>query len=115
MSGRSCGANGSLDAAVRRAHGLFRWSLGEWKVNAELPGTAAFAGASAMVRESDVAGQIPCGDDIQAVVAAAAAFFDAGYTDLALVQIGGDRQDAFFEAAADIIAALRGIRTHPGA
>jgi hypothetical protein len=30
--------------------------------------------------------------------------------DLALVQIGGDRQDDFFEAADDIIGALRGIR-----
>jgi G6PDH family F420-dependent oxidoreductase len=97
-------------AAVRRAHELFRWSLGGWKVNAELPGTAAFAGASSTVRESDVAAQIPCGDDIGAVVEAASAFVDAGYTDLALVQIGGDRQDEFFDAADDIIDALRGIR-----
>jgi G6PDH family F420-dependent oxidoreductase len=97
-------------AAVRRAHELFRWSLGGWKVNAELPGTAAFAGASSTVRESDVAAQIPCGDDLGAVVEAASAFFDAGYTDLALVQIGGDRQDEFFDAADDIIDALRGIR-----
>ena len=94
-------------AAVRRAHELFRWSLGGWKVNAELPGTAAFAGASSTVRESDVAAQIPCGDDVGAIVEAASAFFDAGYTDLALVQIGGDRQGEFFDAAADIIQALR--------
>ena len=33
------------------------------------------------------------------------------YTDLALVQIGGDRQDGFFEAAPDIMAALREIRS----
>ncbi len=96
-------------AAVHRAHRLFRWSLGGWKVNAELPGTAAFDGASATVRESDVAAQIPCGNDVGAIVDAASAFFDAGYTDLALVQIGGDRQDEFFEAADDIIAALRRI------
>lgn len=96
-------------AAVRRARELFRWSLGGWKVNAELPGTAAFDGASATVRESDVAAQIPCGNDVRAVVAAAAAFFDAGYTDLALVQIGGDRQGDFFAAADEIIGALRGL------
>lgn len=93
--------------AVRRAHELFRWSLGGWKVNAELPGTAAFADAAATVRESDVAQQIPCGDDIDAVVEAASAFVDAGYTDLALVQIGDDRQAEFFAAAGDIIGALR--------
>jgi G6PDH family F420-dependent oxidoreductase len=98
-------------AAVRRAHELFRWSLGGWKVNAELPGTAAFAGASSTVRESDVAAQIPCGNDVTAIVEAASAFFQAGYTDLALVQIGGDRQDDFFEAAPDIMAALREIRS----
>lgn len=94
-------------AAARRAHQLFRWSLGGWKVNAELPGTAAFAGATTMVRESDVSAQIPCGNDVQAVVDAASAFFDAGYTDLALVQIGGDRQNDFFAAADEILAALR--------
>lgn len=93
--------------AVRRAHELFRWSLGGWKVNAELPGTAAFADAAATVRESDVAQKIPCGDDIDAVVEAASAFVDAGYTDLALVQIGDDRQAEFFAAAGDIIGALR--------
>lgn len=96
-------------AAVHRAHQLFRWSLGGWKVNAELPGTAAFAGAAGAVREEDVAAQIPCGNDIGAVVKAASAFVDAGYTDLALVQVGGDRQDTFFEAADEIIGALRGL------
>jgi G6PDH family F420-dependent oxidoreductase len=98
------------DAAVRRAHRLFRWSLGGWKVNAELPGTAAFASASATVRDEDVADQIPCGNDIDAVVKAAAAFFDAGFTDLALVQIGADRQDDFFDAAPDLISAVRSGR-----
>ena len=29
-----------------RAHEQFRWFSGGWKVNAELPGTAGFAGAS---------------------------------------------------------------------
>jgi len=29
--------------AVARAHEQFRWFAGGWKVNAELPGTAAFA------------------------------------------------------------------------
>ena len=97
------------DAAKQRAHRLFRWAAGGWKVNAELPGTAAFADAATSVRVEDVAEQIPCGNDVDAVVTAARAFFDAGYTDLALVQIGGDHQDVFFDAAADLIAALRAI------
>jgi G6PDH family F420-dependent oxidoreductase len=34
------------DAAISRAHEQFRWFAGGWKVNAELPGTAAFAAAT---------------------------------------------------------------------
>ena len=96
------------DAATARAHELFRWSLGGWKVNAELPGPDAFADASSYVRPEDVAQGIPCGDDVAAIVTAAKKFLDAGYTDLALVQVGADHQDSFFRAAtAEILPELR--------
>ena len=44
-----------------------------------------------------------------AVTEAASAFFKAGFTDLALVQIGGTEpeQDNFFAAAPELIAALK--------
>ncbi len=97
-----------VQAATARAHRLFRWSLTDWKVNAELPSPAAFDSSSATARPEDVAEVIPCGNDVGAVVKAAKEFFDAGYTDLALVQIGGDQQQSFFEAAAaEILPALR--------
>lgn len=85
------------DAAVTRAHALFRWFGLGWKVNADLPGTAGFAAASQFVREEDVAGSIPCGDDVDAVIEAAQAYADAGFTHLALVQIGGDHQQPYLE------------------
>ncbi|MGY1639725.1 LLM class F420-dependent oxidoreductase [Geodermatophilus sp. SYSU D00703] len=85
------------DAAVTRAHTLFRWFGLGWKVNAELPGTQAFDSASQFVREEDVAESIACGDDVDAVVTAAEAYADAGFTHLALVQIGGDQQTPFLE------------------
>ena len=85
------------DAAVTRAHALFRWFGLGWKVNADLPGTAGFAAASQFVREEDVAGSIPCGDDVDAVIEAARAYADAGFTHLALVQIGGDHQQPYLE------------------
>jgi len=85
------------DAAVKRAHSLFRWFGLGWKVNADLPGTAGFDAASQFVREEDVAEGIPCGDDVDAVIQAAKAYADAGFTDLALVQIGGDQQQPFLE------------------
>lgn len=88
------------DAAVARAHAQFRWFGLGWPVNANLPTTEAFDRATAFVRPEDVADSIPCGPDLDAVVEAAAAFWEAGFTDLALVQIGDERQQQFLEEAA---------------
>jgi G6PDH family F420-dependent oxidoreductase len=97
------------DVRMKRAHEQFRWFGGGWKVNSELPSTAGFAGASQSVDPNEVAESIPCGDSVEAVVKAAQAYWDAGFTDLALVQIGGteEEQSDFFSAAPDIISALR--------
>jgi alkanesulfonate monooxygenase SsuD/methylene tetrahydromethanopterin reductase-like flavin-dependent oxidoreductase (luciferase family) len=96
------------EAAVTRAHEQFRWFAGGWKVNAELPGTSAFSGATQFVRAEDVAAAIPCGPDVDPIVESFAAFWDAGYTDVSLVQIGGDAQAEFLEfAETDLLPALR--------
>ncbi|MDX6278819.1 MAG: hypothetical protein QOJ72_2947 [Nocardioidaceae bacterium] len=94
------------EQAVQRAHDQFRWFAGGWKVNAELPGPSGFAAASQFVRPEDVADQIPCGDDIDALIEAARPFADAGFTDLALVQIGDDAQEQFLDVAPEVIKAL---------
>jgi G6PDH family F420-dependent oxidoreductase len=85
------------DAAVQRAHQLFRWFGFGWKVNAELPGPSAFDAAGQFVRPEDVADAIACGDDVDAVLEQAKAYADAGFTHLALVQIGGEHQAPFIE------------------
>jgi G6PDH family F420-dependent oxidoreductase len=85
--------------AVRRAHEQFRWFGGGWKVNAELPGPPAFAAASQFVTEDDVAASIPCGPDIELIVEAAKPFWEAGFTHLALVQVGGESQEEFLAVA----------------
>jgi G6PDH family F420-dependent oxidoreductase len=96
------------DTAIARAHEQFRWFAGGWKVNAELPGPAGFAGATQFVRPSDVADAIACGPDLAAQVAAVKPFVEAGFTDIALVQIGGDSQAAFLEfAESELLPALR--------
>ena len=82
-------------AAVQRAHELFRWFGGTWKVNAELAGTEAFAAASQYVRPDDVARSIPCGSDVDEFAATISNFAEAGFTHVALVQIGGDHQLPF--------------------
>jgi G6PDH family F420-dependent oxidoreductase len=95
------------EVAQRRAHEQFRWFGGGWKVNAELPGTAAFASATQYVRSEDVARSIPCGPDVEQIVRAARPFAEAGFTDLALIQIGGEHQDGFFEfASSDLLPTL---------
>ena len=88
------------EKAVARAHEQFRWFAGGWKVNADLPTTEAFEAASQFVRPEDVAEQIPCGPDLDAVVEAVSAYWEAGFTDIAIVQVGDERQDEFLSTAA---------------
>lgn len=95
-------------AAAKRAHEQFRWFAGGWEVNADLPTTAGFAAATKFVTPQDVAAQIPCGPDLDAIVAAVRPYWEAGFTDIALVQIGGEQQDAFFsQAAGPLLRRLR--------
>lgn len=97
------------DRAVGRAHREFRWFGGGWKVNAELPGPAGFAGATQFVRPEDVAGSIPCGPDVGAIVDAVREFEQAGFTDVAVVQIGDEGQEDFLRfAESELLPALRG-------
>lgn len=96
------------ERAVQRAHEQFRWFAGGWKVNAELPGPAGFAGATQFVRSDDVAASIPCGPDVEAIVESVREFEKAGFTDVALVQIGDERQEEFLRfAETDLLPALR--------
>jgi G6PDH family F420-dependent oxidoreductase len=95
-------------AAMARAHEQFRWFGAGWAVNAELPGPAAFDAASQFVRPEDVAAALPCGDDVQAVVKAVQPWADAGFTHLALLQIGGEAQGRYLEwSQRELLPALR--------
>jgi G6PDH family F420-dependent oxidoreductase len=95
-------------AARKRALEQFRWFTGGWDVMAELPAPRHFASASKSVREEDVAEQVPCGADVAAHVAGVEKFVAAGFTHVAVVQIGGDTQDLFFDwAAAELLPELR--------
>ena len=96
------------DAAVRRAHDQFRWFGGGWAVNADLPTPRGFDAASQFVRPDDVAESIPCGPDIDGIVEAVSAYWEAGFSDIALVQVGDEGQQRFLdEAASDVLTALR--------
>lgn len=96
------------DAAIERAHDQFRWFAGGWAVNADLPTPAGFAGASQFVRPEDVAEKIICGPDLDAIVEGVKPYWEAGFTDIALVQVGDEGQQRFLdEAAGPLLEALR--------
>jgi G6PDH family F420-dependent oxidoreductase len=86
--------------AIKRAHDQFRWFAGGWAVNADLPTPAGFEGASTFVRPEDIAKQIPCGPDLDAAVQAVQSFWEAGFTDVAIVQVGDEGQAEFLDRAA---------------
>jgi G6PDH family F420-dependent oxidoreductase len=95
---------------VRIAHEQFRWFGLGWPVNAELPYPRSFALASASVTPDEVAQKIACGPDLDRHVAAVCEFVDAGFTDVALVQIGGGTQTQFLDfAEKQLLPALQSI------
>ena len=101
-----------LETAVERAHDQFRWFGGGWAVNADLPTTAGFEAASTFVRADDVENSIACGPDLDALAESVLPFLEAGFTDVALVQIGDEAQDRFLaEAARPLLEKLRALTT----
>jgi G6PDH family F420-dependent oxidoreductase len=92
----------------RIAHEQFRWFGLGWPVMAELPDPRAFASATANVTEEQVAQGISCGPDVKKHVDAVTRFLDAGFTHVALLQIGGDSQNEFIDfAERELLPALR--------
>jgi G6PDH family F420-dependent oxidoreductase len=102
---------GPDEAQCRKiAYEQFRWSGLGWPVNAELPNPRSFESASASVREEDVAKLIPCGPNVDRHVEAVRKYVEAGFTHIALVQVGAEGQAAFLEVAErELLAALRAL------
>ncbi|HEX4729788.1 MAG TPA: TIGR03557 family F420-dependent LLM class oxidoreductase [Solirubrobacterales bacterium] len=96
------------DTALKRAHEQFRWFGLGWKVMADLPNPDAFDAAARFVTESDVEQSIPCGPDVDEFVTKIKPFVDAGFTEVGLVQIGGEHQEKFIAwAERELLPALR--------
>ncbi|CAN5190264.1 LLM class F420-dependent oxidoreductase [soil metagenome] len=98
------------ETAIAKAHDQFRWFGGGWQVNADLPTPAGFEGASKFVRPEDIADAIACGPDLDELAESARPFVEAGFTDIAFVQIGDEGQDRFLsEAAGPLLERVRAI------
>lgn len=75
---------------------------------AELPDPRAFEAASRDIGEEDVTSVVPCGPDVATYMNAVKVWVDAGFTHLALVQVGaGSRRDFIRWASAELLPALR--------
>jgi G6PDH family F420-dependent oxidoreductase len=98
------------EAAVQRAHEQFRWFGLGWKVNADLPNPDGFEGATQFVTPEQVGEQLGCGPDVQEHVEKIKPFIDAGFSEIALVQIGGEQQERFIAwAERELLPALRSL------
>ena len=59
---------------------------------------------------ADDFGTLPCGPDLDAIADAVSEFAEAGFTDVALIQIGGEHQEQFLsEAASPLLERLRAL------
>jgi G6PDH family F420-dependent oxidoreductase len=87
--------------AIDLAHEQFRWFAGGWHVNADLPTTAGFSAVGRFVRKDDVAESIACGPDLDELVEGVKPLWEAGFTDIALVQVGDALQQRFLDEAAE--------------
>jgi G6PDH family F420-dependent oxidoreductase len=93
--------------AAKRAMDQFRFFMGGWRVNAELPLPASFEQAAQTVREEDVTALMPCGPDVDRHVAGIRQYEAAGFTHLSIVQVGADSQERFISwAASKLLPAL---------
>jgi G6PDH family F420-dependent oxidoreductase len=98
------------EAAVHRAHEQFRWFGLGWKVNTDLPNPDGFESATQFVTPEQVAESLSCGPDVEEHVEKIKPYIDAGFTEVALVQIGADQQEQFTAwAQRELLPALRSL------
>lgn len=99
------------DAAAARdlLHEQFRWGTLGWKVQAELPGPAGFEAATQYVRPDDMADAGPWGPDVEPFVEQVRTFADAGYSRIAMVQVGPDQERFCDWFASTLKPALAGV------
>lgn len=97
---------GEEHKSLQTLHEQFRWMGLGWKVNSELPGTAAFDSASQFVREEDMAQTAAWGTDVSRYQEKVQAFADAGFTKVALVQVGPEQKEFCDWFASDLRPAL---------
>ena len=78
-------------AARKLAHTLNGWTVAGWRVQTELVGPESFQEIADQATEDQVAEAVPSGPDLDKIVAAVKKYADAGYTEVAITQVGPDQ------------------------
>ena len=100
-SGRSRSAGTPTGRRRRAGPRQFRWFAGGWAVNADLPTTAGFAGATHSSGRRTSRRRFPADRTWTPSSRRCSEYWEAGFTDIALVQVGDEGQDRFLKEAAE--------------
>lgn len=85
----------SEETGLEDAHHNFRFSLGGWKVQSELPNPVNFTAASAIVTPADLKDSIPAGPDVKRHLDGVTDYVNAGVKHLAVAYPGDDFEGFF--------------------
>ncbi len=112
---RAVAYDAGRDRAVERARPVRL--VRAWLEGQQRPaGSPSFGAATAFVAPEQGGEQLPCGPDVEERVSETKPFVDAGYDEVALVQIGVDQQKLYFEwAEKELLPALRQLHGGRGA
>ncbi len=78
-------------AARKLAYEQHAWSVGGWRIKSELVAPDSFQELADEVTEEMVAESVPCGPDLDKIVDSLRLYVEAGYTEVAITQIGPDQ------------------------
>lgn len=95
------------ETAAERMTGRWRHTAMDWTVNAELPTPEAFETATAHLTRDDIISSEPIGDDIGAILESLGAYADAGFSAVALHNVGEDHGPFLDAADHELLPAAR--------
>ena len=102
------------DECAKLAHRMWRTSGLPGQLAQELRTPAIFDQAAELVSVESMAEHMPCGPDVEPIVAAAQEYVEAGFDRVYLGQVGPDQDDFFAFFTKELAPALADIGMEPG-
>ena len=102
------------DACAELAHRMWRTSGLPGQLAQELRTPAIFDQAAELVSVESMAEHMPCGPEVEPIVAAAKEYVDAGFDRVYLSQVGPEQDDFFAFFTKELTPALADIGMKPG-